>query len=350
LPKQYSRINAPQTGIPVKAVGTDRVCCDVMNAILVREFGEPEQMRVEPGPIPEPAAGQVLVRVGAAGVNPVETYIRSGAYAKLPPLPWTPGTDAAGVVEAVGSGVGSPTIGDRVYTAGSLTGTYAEFVLCTSDQVHPLPACLSFEQGAAIGIPYATAWRALFDRAGATNGDCVLVHGGTGGVGIATVQIALRLGMDVHATAGSDQGESRLRSLGVKQVHRHDRPDYCDTLTSQTPGGHGFDVIVEMAAHTNLGRDLGLLAPGGRVAVVGSRGPVEINPRDTMLRDASIHGVLLANTPAQAFQRIHESLGDGFRDGSLAPVVGTRFGLAQAPQAHRLVMQPGADGKVVLIP
>lgn len=321
-----------------------------MNAILVREFGDPEQMRVEPRPIPEPTAGQVLVRVMAAGVNPVETYIRSGAYAKLPPLPWTPGTDAAGVVEAIGPGVETLNPGDRVYTAGSLTGTYAEFVLCTMDQVHPLPDFLSFEQGAAIGIPFATAWRALVDRAEAAEGDCVLVHGGTGGVGTATVQIALRKGMEVHATAGSDHGETRLRSLGVRHVHRHDRPNYCDTMIGQTLDGRGFDVIVEMAAHVNLGRDLGLLAPRGRVAVVGSRGPVELNPRDTMLRDASIHGVLLANTPAEALRRIHAALGEGFRDASLAPVVGIRFDLEHAAEAHRAVMQPGADGKVVLVP
>jgi NADPH2:quinone reductase len=321
-----------------------------MNAILVTEFGTPEQLRVETRPIPDPTEGQVLVRVAAAGVNPVDTYIRSGAYAKLPPLPWTPGTDGAGVVEAVGPGVESCRPGDRVYTSGSLTGTYAEVALCRSDQVHTLPDCLSFEQGAAIGIPYATAWRALVDRAAAAPGDCVLVHGGTGGVGIATVQIALRLGMQVHATAGSDHGEGRLRALGIADVHRHDRPGYSDTMARQTPGGCGFDVVVEMAAHINLGRDLGLLAPGGRVAVVGSRGPVEINPRDTMLRDTSILGVLLANTPPDALMRIHAALGAGFADGSLAPVVGRRYGLAEAPEAHRAVMQPGADGKVVLLP
>jgi NADPH2:quinone reductase len=321
-----------------------------MNAILVRHFGGPEVLVSETVETPQPDPIQVRVRLHAIGVNPVETYIRSGAYAKLPPLPWTPGTDAAGVVDAVGTDVDHWKPGDRVYVAGSLTGTYAEFALTTPDQLHTLPLCLSFEQGAAIGIPYPTAWRALVDRAAAQPGECVLVHGASGGVGIAAVQIAKRLGLIVHATAGSDHGAARLESIGVRKIHRHDQAGYRDSIVESTPGGKGFDVVVEMAAHINLGHDLAMLAPGGRVAVVGSRGPVEINPRDTMLRDANIAGVLLANTPPQRIQGIHAELGLGFRDGSLAPVVGSRLGLADAAEAHRSVMQGGADGKLVLVP
>src|SRR2546425_5704563 len=133
-----------------------------MKAIRVHQFGAPEVMRLEGVPSLKPGPGQVLVRIHAAGVNPVETYIRSGTYARKPALPYTPGTDAAGIVESVGEGVTRVDIGDRVYTAGALTGTYAEQALCLESQVHPLPKHVSFAQGAAIGIPYATAYRALF--------------------------------------------------------------------------------------------------------------------------------------------------------------------------------------------
>src|ERR1700755_535460 len=135
-----------------------------MKAIRIHEFGGPEVLRLEEVPEPTPAAGQVLVRVRAAGVNPVDTYIRGGGHAVKPALPYTPGLDAAGEVEAVGEGVTRVKVGQRVYTAGSLTGTYAELVLCDESQCHPLPERVTFAQGAGVYTPYATAYRALFHR------------------------------------------------------------------------------------------------------------------------------------------------------------------------------------------
>src|SRR6266513_6326551 len=128
-----------------------------MRAIRVREFGSPEVLRLEEVATPQPGPDQVLVRMHAVGVNPVETYIRAGTYARLPVLPYTPGNDGAGVVEQVGSDVSEFKAGDHVYTSGSISGTYAEFALCKKEQVHPLPANISFAQGAAMGTPYATA-------------------------------------------------------------------------------------------------------------------------------------------------------------------------------------------------
>src|SRR5918998_3905087 len=147
-----------------------------MKAIRVHEFGAPEVMRLEDVPEPRAGAGQILVRVRAAGVNPVDTYVRAGAYAKTPELPYTPGSDAAGIVEAVGEGVARVRAGDRVYLAGSLTGTYAELALCDESQAHTLPERVSFAQGAGVYVPYATAYRALFQRAGARAGERVLVR------------------------------------------------------------------------------------------------------------------------------------------------------------------------------
>lgn len=142
-----------------------------MKAIVVHEFGGPEVLRLEDVPTPCPAAGQVLVRVCAAGVNPYDTYIRNGTYAVKPPLPYTPGSDAAGDVEAIGEGVSKVKRGDRVYTAKTVTGAYAEYALALETQVHPLPAKITYAQGAAIWVPYGTAYHALYQRARARAGE-----------------------------------------------------------------------------------------------------------------------------------------------------------------------------------
>ena len=184
-----------------------------MHAIRVSEFGAPQVLRLEEAPDPpRPGAGQVLVGVRAAGVNPVEAYVRSGAYANLPALPYTPGSDCAGVVEATGAGVDDLAPGDRVYAAGTLTGAYAELALAPRERVIPLPPLLSCTQGAALGVPYATAWRALFGRGGARPGERVLVHGATGGVGLAAVQFALAADLAVFATGGTHKGRRLVQA------------------------------------------------------------------------------------------------------------------------------------------
>ncbi|HUP03902.1 MAG TPA: NADPH:quinone reductase, partial [Bryobacteraceae bacterium] len=246
-----------------------------MKAIRVHEFGAPQVMKLEEVPDPKPGAGQVAVRVNAAGVNPVDTYIRSGAYARKPTLPYTPGSDGAGVVEAVGEGVKRLKAGDRVYVAGGLGGTYAQKALCLESQVQPLPQKISFAQGAGVWVPYATAYRALFQLADSKPPDVVLVHGASGGVGIAAVQLARAAGMTVIGSAGSDKGKELVRKEGAHHVLDHNAADFADQLMSLT-GGRGVDVIVEMLANKNLGKDLQLVAAGGKVIIVGSRGTVEV--------------------------------------------------------------------------
>ena len=140
-----------------------------MKAIRIKEFGGPEVMVLEESPTPEPGPGEVRVQIKAAGVNPVDTYIRSGGYTAKPGLPYTPGFDAGGTVEAAGPKVKGFKKGARVYCSRSLTGTYAEFTLCKSAQVHPIPSRISFSQAAGGNVPYATAFRALFQKAHAKN-------------------------------------------------------------------------------------------------------------------------------------------------------------------------------------
>ena len=211
-----------------------------MKAIRVKEFGGPEVLRLEELPTLQAGPGQVLVRMHAIGINPVETYIRAGTYARLPELPYTPGNDGAGVIEKPSADVREFKAGDRVYTAGSISGTYAEFALCKKEQVHPLPANVSFAQGAAMGTPYATAYRGMLQRANAKPGETVLVHGASGGVGTAAVQLARAHGLRVFGTAGSDDGLKLARQQGAHEVFDHRAPDHFEQI-KKTTGERGVD-------------------------------------------------------------------------------------------------------------
>lgn len=310
-----------------------------MQAIRVHEFGEPEAMLLEDVPELEPVDDEVLVRIQAIGVNPVDAYVRSGAYRRLPPLPYTPGSDAAGIDVRTGA---------RVYVTGSLSGTYAEYALCRPEHVHPLPRGLSFAQGAGLGISYATAFRALFQRANAQPGETVLIHGASGGAGLATVQFAMAGRLRVVATAGSEAGLDLVAGQGSVRVVDHRGADHLARALAQAERP-GFDVIVEMRADLNLGADLAALARGGRVVVVGSRGPVEVNPRDLMNADGAILGMLLPNASAADLDEAQRAITVGLRDGSLRPVVGRELPLAEAPRAHRVLLERPALGKLVLV-
>jgi NADPH2:quinone reductase len=319
-----------------------------MKAIRVSEFGEPEVMKLAEVPDLTPEATQVVVRVRAAGVNPVDTYLRSGGYGQIP-RPYTPGADAAGVVEAVGAQVKAVVVGQRVYFAASVSGAYAEQALCEESQVHPLPESVTFAQGAALGVPYGTACRALFQTARAIPGETVLIHGATGGVGLAAVQFALGAGMKVIATGGSEAGRKLLAEQGVVTILDHGDPDHMDQALAATDG-QGVDVILENAAHANLGQDLPALARGGRVAVIGSRGPVEIDPRHLMGRESQILGVYLRGAQGKEEAALFAAIYAGLVNGTLRPVIGQEIPLAEAPRAHHAVMEDKAFGKIVLIP
>ena len=321
-----------------------------MKAIRVHQFGGPEVLKLEQVPDLQPAPEQVVLRIHAAGVNPVETYIRTGTYAFKPNLPYTPGSDAAGEVLAVGSGVKKFKPGDRVYITASATGTYAEQALAEQSKVHRLADHVAFEQGAAMGVPYGTAYRGLFQRAQAKPGETVLVHGASGGVGTAAVQLARAAGMTVIGTAGSDEGIKLVKNQGAHHGLNHSSDGYLDELMQLTEG-KGVDVIIELLANKNLGRDLTVLAKKGRVIVIGSRGTVEIDPRNTMGRDADIRGTTLMNTSEPEYREMHAALMAGLENGTLQPMVGKKFSLDQAARAHEEIMKPsGAHGKMVLLP
>lgn len=320
-----------------------------MKAILVQNFGGPEVLRLEQLPTPKPDKGQVLVRVRAAGVNPYDTYMRAGTYAQKPNLPYTPGSDAAGEIEAVGEGVKNVKPGDRVYTAKTLTGAYAEYALALAEQVHQLPDKISFSQGAGVWVPYGTAYHALYQCTKARAGETVLVHGASGGVGSAAVQMARGLGLTVLGTAGTQKGLDLATREGAHRVFDHGKRGYLEEILQATEG-RGVDLILEMLANVNLAHDLKLLAFHGRVIVIGNRGEVTINARELMARRASIHAFTLWGiTPAEEIE-IHAGLIAGLANGTLRPVVGKELPLAEAVRAHREILEPGAAGKIVLIP
>ncbi|HEX8249077.1 MAG TPA: NADPH:quinone reductase [Pyrinomonadaceae bacterium] len=318
-----------------------------MKAIIVREFGAPEVMKLEDAVDLQPSENQVLVRVKAAGVNPVDTYIRTGTHAQKPNLPYTPGKDAAGIIEAVGENVSDFKVGDRVYTADSVSGTYAEFALCEENQIHKLPENVSFEQGAGIFIPFATAYRALFQKAKPQAGETVLIHGASGGVGIASLQWAKNFGLKIIGTASSTEGKNLVREQGADFVLDHTDENYLNEIKEIT-GGKGVNIILEMLANVNLQKDFEVLATFGRVSLIGSRGTLEFNPRAVMSKDANVFGMTLFNAPAAELQEIHAAIYKGLSEGFLNPIVGKTFPLAQAAAAHHAVIEEKAFGKIVL--
>jgi len=320
-----------------------------MKAILVREFGGPEVLKLEEVPTPRPGPGQVLVKIHAAGINPYDTYMRAGVYPVKPPLPYTPGSDGAGTVDAVGEGVISVKPGDRVYVAKTLTGAYAQYALTLENQVHPLPSKVNFSQGAGVWVPYATAYYALNISARARAGETLLVHGASGGVGIAAVQMAHAMGLKVLGTAGSDKGLELVKREGAHQTFNHSTPGYLEELMKST-GGQGVNLILEMLANVNLGQDLKLLAKRGRVVIIGSRGDTTITPRDLMSRMASVHAMMLWAITEAEESELHAGIIAGLEAETLRPIVGKEIPLAEAARGHKEVLESGAFGKIVLIP
>lgn len=320
-----------------------------MKAIQVHQFGGPEVLELHEVATPKPGPGQILVRVHGAGVNPYDSYMRNGTYAIKPHLPYTPGSDAAGTVESVGSAVKKVQPGDRVYTARTLTGAYAEYALADESQVYPLPEKISFSQGAGLWVPYGTAYTALHHHGHAHPAETLLIHGASGGVGTAAIQFALAMGMTVLGTAGGQRGLELVKKEGAHQAFDHSTPGQAEAIMKFT-GGRGVDLILEMLANVNLAMDLTLLALNGRIVVIGNRGEITINPRELMGRRGTVRGFTLWAATEKEVSEIHAAIAAGLENGTLRPVVGKELPLKDAAQAHKDVLAPGAYGKIVLVP
>ncbi|MDH3664354.1 MAG: NADPH:quinone reductase [Alphaproteobacteria bacterium] len=324
-----------------------------MKAIRAHAFGGPEVLQLDDVDDPSPDAGEVIIDVKAAGVNPADTYMRGGAYAIVPDLPYTPGGDAAGVISAIGDGVTKFKVGDRVF-AGVAVGfrmqdCYAEKVLRKADDVLALPDSVGFAEGAALGVPYATAHYGLFSRGGAKAGETVFIHGASGSVGTAAIQLAKRVGMTVIGSGGSERGRKLILDEGADHAVDHTAEGYIDQVKALT-GGSGPEIILEMLANVNLASDLDLVAKYGRIIVIGNRGEITINPRMTMMKELDVRGLALFNSSRDQMEEIMRDLLAGLADGSLRPVVGREMPLADAAKSHEAVLEPGAFGKIVLVP
>ena len=327
-------------------------------AIVADRFGGPEVLQLKHKELPPLAPGEVLVDIRAAGVNPSDTYVRLGPEGPwaaqphlLPTPPFTPGKDGAGVVLEV-QGVDGLAVGDRVYLDGSVSGTLAARAIAKHANVHPLPDTVSFAQGACIGVPCATAFHALRHRARAEPGEKVFIHGASGAVGLAAVQLAKDMGCFVVGTAGTSAGLQAVKEVGADAVLNHREAGYM--VKAQEAAGSSFDIILEMAADRNLPSDLGMCARRGRVCIIGSRAePVAVNPRAAMPLELDIRGVFLSARTAEEKAATNLALFDAMSRGALKPVVGLQLSLSEAPHAHVEVVSPssgGALGNIVLVP
>mmetsp|Transcript_80807 Transcript_80807/g.168605 ORF Transcript_80807/g.168605 Transcript_80807/m.168605 type:complete len:365 (+) Transcript_80807:322-1416(+) len=331
-------------------------------AIVVENFGPPEVLKLAEKPLPELQSGEVLVDIKASGINPSDTYIRlgpEGPYAAmpgiLPKLPYTPGKDGAGVIEAIGADVTGFNVRDRVYTTNSVTGTAAAKAICKAANVYHLPEEATFAQGACIGIPCTTAYYALKTRGQVRAAEKVLIHGASGAVGLAAIQFAKKMvgpeGL-VVGTAGTEEGEKATKDAGIDVVVNHRKENYVNELKEAAPGG--YDLILEMFAHINLAADLGLAARRGRICIIGSRSQeIAVNPRHFMASEVDVRGVFLGKITPEENQEAHAAMRSFLSDGSLKPVVALELKLAEAALAHKEVMEPsagGASGNIVLVP
>jgi len=320
-----------------------------MRALMVHNFGGPEVMKIEEIPTPKPGKNEVLIRIHAAGVNPVDTYIRAGYFnPAIYQTPFIIGSDGAGVIEEVGTGVTRFKKGERVWCF-TRAGCYGQFCVVPDHLCWSLPGKCSFAQGASIGIPYLTAYNALFQTGWSKKSKSVLVHGASGGVGLAACQLAEAAGMTVYGTAGTDEGLKLIQEAGAHHIFNHRDEDYVKKLMEATKG-EGVDLIVEMAAHANLGHDLDIIKKKGIIAVVGSRSPVSIEAGKIMGKQSAIFGIMLFDVPKEDIAEAGAAIVRGLENDSLSPIIDKEYPLERAGDAHKdIIESSGAKGKLVLI-
>jgi NADPH2:quinone reductase len=322
-----------------------------VKAIRVQSTGGPAVLRLEDVPTPEPGPGQLLLRVEAAGVNFIDVYQRKGLY-RLP-LPFTPGREAAGVVERVGAGVTTLKSGDRVVSE-TVAGGYAEFTVVAAERAVPLPDGLDARVAAAVMLQGLTAHYLAFSTYPLRPGDTCLVHAAAGGVGLLLCQIASRLGARVIGTAGSEDKARLAREAGAAEVILYDEADFLEE-TRRLTGGAGVQVVYDSVGRTTFLKGLDCLAPRGTMVLYGqSSGPVEpidpqlLNQKGSLYltRPTLAHYV---HTRSELVRRTDELLG-WVRDGSLRVRIGRVFPLASAAEAHAELEGRRTTGKVLLAP
>lgn len=321
-----------------------------MKAMRAHQFGGPEQLRLEEAPEPEVQAGQVRIRVRAAGINPADLVRLSGRLGTLP-LPYIPGTDVCGEVDSVGAGVNHVKKGDRVF-GRALIGGYAELTCLAASETIPLPTGLSFAEGSAIPIPFYTAYRALHHKAALKAGETVLISAGGGGVGVAAIQLAKLTGARVITTVGSAEKAARTRNLGADVAINYKEQDFAAEV-QKLMDGKGVNVIIENVASDNLAKDLAIVARDGRIILIGTgtgKGPDgQFAVMHALMKDVNLLGMSLVNA-GSVIPEMASALTSLFAAGKLKAVVSKTYPLAEAPQALADLVAGRVFGKLVLAP
>ncbi|MCD6118311.1 NADPH:quinone oxidoreductase family protein [bacterium] len=327
-----------------------------MKAIRFDELGNENILRVVDIPKPEPADGEVLVRVKAAGLNPVDVLITAGYYFRKPPLPYQPGFEGAGVIDVVGSSITDYKPGDRVtFRQGSVgfgrvQGSFAEFVTCYPDDLHKTPDQFSDEDAGGFWLAGLTAWGGLIHLLDVKPGETVVITAASGGVGHIAVQLAKSFGATVIATTRSDEKIERLKLLGADHVINSEKSDLVDTIRQLGGADHAFDAV---GGDTTMSL-MKALKPLGRVVVYGavSRKPPVVDFASLIANATGILGftmMTLRESPA-LLKRAEDDLLVHITKGSLKPIIGSRFSLDEAPAAWRAIKDGIGFGKILLKP
>lgn len=324
----------------------------VMAAIEIGTPGPPEVLRPVSRPVPAPGAGEVLIKVAAAGVNRPDVLQRKGGYPPPPGVTDIPGLEVAGEVVRVGEGVTEPGAGARVcaLVAG---GGYAEYVAAPAVQCLPVPPSLSLEEAAALPETFFTVYYNVFMRARLRPGETLLVHGGSSGIGTAAILLAKAFGVRVIVTAGSEEKCAACRTLGADAAINYKEDDFV-SRTLEATGGRGADVILDMVGGEYLARNMEAAAVNGRIAVIATqRGTkAELDLRALMTKRLWIGGSTLRPQTVQSKGEIAASLRREvwplFDSKSLRPVIHARFPLREAARAHALMESGAHIGKIVL--
>jgi NADPH2:quinone reductase len=307
-----------------------------MRAVVLEELGGPERLSLREVPAPTAGDGEVLVHVGAAGINFLEVLVRLGLYPQMPALPWVPG------IEVAGTTAGGRRVLGLLSTSG---GGYAETAALREKWVFDLPEGATFEEGASFLMAYLTAWIPLTRQALVGAGSRVLVHAAAGGVGSAAVLAARHLGAEVVATAGSEAKLDLPRSLGAAQVVTYDR------LSEIEP----VDVVLDPVGGQLFADSIGLLKPLGVAVAIGFAGGIwpSLDPALLVGRNVGVQGFYLGRLMQRRPDLVAEAAGELLAlwgEGRLRPIVGATFPLAEVAEAHRLIESRQSTGKVVLVP
>jgi NADPH:quinone reductase-like Zn-dependent oxidoreductase len=338
-----------------------------MKAVVVTRYGAPDVLELQERPDPAPAAGEVVVRVRACGINFADILMRLGYYMGVPKAPFVPGLEAAGVVEAVGEGVTKPRVGERVSALRS-GGCYAERISVPAVQAFPIPAAMSFEEAAALPVNYLTAYQALNYMGTLRPRERLLIHAAAGGVGLAAIQLARLEGAELFGTASASKHDF-LRQQGVHHCIDYRTQDFEEEVRRLT-NGEGVDVILDAVGGASYRKSYRLLRQGGRLICFGMSSAVvgkgrslralkewwnspSFNPLDMISKNRIVMGLHLgpmASAHPGLIVLWTQELFRLFGEGKIKPHVGATFALAEAAAAHDFIHERRNIGKVLLIP